>query len=231
MRKAQKIGAVTVVGGGISGIQSALDIANSGFKVYLVEEQPSVGGIMARLDKTFPTNDCSSCMMGPKLVELANHPNIEILAYSELLDVKGEPGHFQATVRKKARAVDPEKCVGCGICASKCPTKVPDPFNGGLSERRAIYVPFPQAVPLVYTIDKEHCRYFTKGKCRICEKLCKNKAIRYGSEADHTLRPRLVLHLCARLRLLNPGLGLRLFSRLGLGLGLRVGLSFRGHDK
>lgn len=184
MRKAQKIGAVTVVGGGISGIQSALDIANSGFKVYLVEEQPSVGGIMARLDKTFPTNDCSSCMMGPKLVELANHPNIEILAYSELLDVKGEPGHFQATVRKKARAVDPEKCVGCGICASKCPTKVPDPFNGGLSERRAIYVPFPQAVPLVYTIDKEHCRYFTKGKCRICEKLCKNKAIRYDQEDE-----------------------------------------------
>src|SRR5512132_1279557 len=126
---AQKIGAVTVVGGGIAGIQSALDIANSGFKVYLVEEQPSVGGIMARLDKTFPTNDCSSCMMGPKLVELANHPNIDIMAYSELVDLTGEPGNFKVTIKKKARGVDPEKCVGCGICASKCPTKVPDPFN------------------------------------------------------------------------------------------------------
>jgi len=182
MRQAQKIGAITVVGGGIAGIQSALDIANSGFKVYLVEEQPSVGGIMAQLDKTFPTNDCSSCMMGPKLVELANHSNIEILAYSELLDVTGEPGNFKATVRRKARAVDPEKCVGCGICASKCPTKVPDPFNGEMSERKAIYVPFPQAVPLVYTIDKSVCRYFTKGKCRICEKVCKNKAIDYDQK-------------------------------------------------
>lgn len=184
MRQPHKIGAVTIVGGGIAGIQSALDIANSGFKVHLVEEQPSVGGIMARLDKTFPTNDCSSCMMGPKLVELATHPNIEILAYSEVMDLTGEPGNFQVTVKKKARAVDPEKCVGCGVCAAKCPTRVPDEFNMGLNERRAIYVPFPQAVPLVYTIDKDHCRYFTKGKCRICEKLCKNKAISYDQEDE-----------------------------------------------
>lgn len=184
MGRARKVGAVTVVGGGIAAIQSALDIANSGLKVYLIEEQPSVGGIMARLDKTFPTNDCSSCMMGPKLVELANHPDIEIHAYSELIDVRGEPGNFTAMVRKKARAVDPEKCVGCGICASKCPTKVPDPFNGGMSFRKAIYVPFPQAVPLVYTIDKDHCRYFTKGKCKVCQKVCKNDAIRYDQEDE-----------------------------------------------
>jgi len=184
MGQVGKIGAVTVVGGGIAGIQAALDIANSGFKVYLVEEQPCVGGVMAQLDKTFPTNDCSSCMMGPKLVELANHPNIDILAYSELLDLSGEPGHFQATVRKKARGVDPQRCLGCGLCAAKCPVKVADPFNSGLSERRAIYIPFPQAVPLLYTIDKEHCRYFTKGKCRICEKLCQNQAIQFDQKDE-----------------------------------------------
>ncbi|MDY0042285.1 MAG: FAD-dependent oxidoreductase, partial [Desulforhabdus sp.] len=184
MREREKIGAVTIVGGGIAGIQSALDIANSGFKVYLVEEQPSVGGTMAQLDKTFPTNDCSSCMMGPKLVELANHRNVDILAYSELLDVTGEPGNFKAVVRKKARAVDPEKCVGCGICAAKCPIRVPDPFNCDLCERKAITVLFPQAVPHVYTIDKEHCLYFTKGKCRICQKVCKNDAIRYDQQDE-----------------------------------------------
>ncbi len=184
VKEPQKIGAIVVVGGGIAGIQSALDIANSGFKVYLVEEQPSVGGVMAQLDKTFPTNDCSSCMMGPKLVELANHRNIELFAYSELLEVTGEPGRFQATIRKKARFVDPEKCVGCGICAAKCPSKVPDPFNSGLNERKAIYVLFPQAVPLIYTIDKEHCRYFAKGKCRICQKLCKNDAINYDQQDE-----------------------------------------------
>ena len=153
-----KIGSVSVIGGGIAGIQTALDIANSGFKVHLVEEKPSLGGVMAQLDKTFPTNDCSSCMMGPRLVELANHPNIEIMAYTDVLDLDGQPGHFQLTLKKKARAVDPEKCVACNICAEKCPVKVPDPFNLDLSQRKAIYIPYPQAVPLVYTIDKEHCK-------------------------------------------------------------------------
>ena len=179
-----KIGSITIVGAGIAGVQTALDIANSGFKVHLVEEKPSVGGVMAQLDKTFPTNDCSSCMMGPKLVELANHPNIEILAYTDVLDLDGNPGHFQLTLKKKARAVDPEKCVGCGYCAEKCPVKVSDPFNLDLNRRKAIYVPYPQAVPLVYTIDKEHCRYFTNGKCRICEKLCENKAILFDQEDE-----------------------------------------------
>ena len=179
-----KIGSIAIVGGGIAGVQTALDIANSGFKVHLVEEKPSVGGVMAQLDKTFPTNDCSSCIMGPKLVELANHPNIEILAYTDVLDLDGNPGHFQLTLKKKARAVDPEKCVGCGYCAEKCPVKVSDPFNLDLNKRKAIYVPYPQAVPLVYTIDKEHCRYFTKGKCRICEKLCENKAILFDQEDE-----------------------------------------------
>jgi heterodisulfide reductase subunit A2 len=175
----EKSGAVAIVGAGIAGIQAALDIANSGFKVYIIEEKPSVGGVMAQLDKTFPTNDCSSCMMGPKLVEMANHPNIEIFAYTDVMDITGSPGRFELTIKKKARAIDPEKCVGCGICAAKCPTKVSDEFNIGLNQRKAVYIPYPQAVPLIYTIDKEHCRYFTKGKCKICEKVCKNKAIVY----------------------------------------------------
>jgi heterodisulfide reductase subunit A len=183
-KNTEKIGSITIVGSGIAGIQTALDIANSGFKVHVVEEKPNVGGVMAQLDKTFPTNDCSSCMMGPKLAELANHPNIEILAYTDVLGVDGEPGCFQLTLKKKARAVDPEKCVACNICAEKCPSKVSDPFNLDLNQRKAIYIPYPQAVPLVYTIDKEHCRYFTKGKCRICEKVCKNKAISFDQKDE-----------------------------------------------
>ena len=173
---------VTIAGGGIAGIQAALDIANSGFKVYLVEEKPALGGAMSQLDKTFPTNDCSSCMMGPKLVQLDNHPDIEILAYTDIIGLAGEPGHFRMTLKKKARAVDPEKCVGCAVCASKCPVKVSDPFNLALSKRKAIYIPYPQAVPFVYTIDKKHCRYFTRNKCRICEKVCESRAIRFDQE-------------------------------------------------
>lgn len=178
----KKNGSITIIGGGIAAVQAALDIANSDFKVFLIEEKPSIGGVMAQLDKTFPTNDCSSCMMGPKLVELANHKNIEILAYTDVLDITGEPGDFHITVNKKARAVNPDKCVGCGICAEKCPTKVNDEFNIGINKRKAIYVPYPQAVPLIYTIDKDNCRYFTKGKCKVCEKVCENKAIDFDQK-------------------------------------------------
>ena len=152
----EKNGSIAIIGSGIAGIQTALDIANSGFKVHLVEEKPNVGGVMAQLDKTFPTNDCSSCMLGPKLAELANHPNIDIFAYTDVLRLGGEPGRFQLTLKRKARAVDPEKCVACDLCAEKCPQKVSDPFNLYLNQRKAIYIPYPQAVPLVYTIDKEH---------------------------------------------------------------------------
>ena len=179
-----KTGSITIVGSGIAGIQTALDIANSGFKVHLVEEKPNVGGVMAQLDKTFPTNDCSSCMLGPKLAELANHPNIDIFAYTDVLSLDGEPGRFQLSLKKKARAVDPERCVACNICAEKCPQKVSDPFNLNLDQRKAIYIPYPQAVPLVYTIDKEHCTYFRKGKCRICQEVCKNKAVIYDQQDE-----------------------------------------------
>jgi len=179
-----KIGSITIVGSGIAGIQTALDIANSGFKVHLVEEKPNVGGVMAQLDKTFPTNDCSSCMLGPKLAQLANHPNIEILAYTDVLSLDGEAGRFQLTLKKKARAVDPQRCVACNICAEKCPQKVSDRFNLNLNQRKAIYIPYPQAIPLVYTIDKEHCIYFRKGKCRVCETVCKNQAITFDQQDE-----------------------------------------------
>ncbi len=183
-RDSNKIGSITIIGGGIAGIQAALDAANSGFKVHLVEERPNVGGIMSQLDKTFPTDDCAACMMGPKLVELSKHPDIEVLAYTEVLGLEGEAGRFQLTLKKKARAIDPEKCIGCGLCAEKCPTEVPDPFNLGLNRRRAVYLPYPQAVPLIYTIDKRFCRYFTEGQCRICEKICPSKAVDFGQKDE-----------------------------------------------
>jgi len=179
-----KIGAITVIGGGITGIQAALDMADAGYKVYLVEEKPAVGGVMAQLDKTFPTNDCSACMLGPKLVELDNHANIEIMAYTDVLDLQGTPGHFRLKLKRKARAVDAEKCVSCGLCAEKCPTRVSDGFNAGLNQRKAIYLPYPQAIPLTYTIDKEKCLYFTKGKCRLCEKQCPDKAIAFDQKDE-----------------------------------------------
>ena len=147
--------AALVIGAGIAGIQSALDIADAGFKVYLVEKTPSVGGRMAQLDKTFPTLDCSACILTPKMVDAANHPNIELLTYSEVEEVNGFIGNFEVKVRKKARYVDFDKCTGCGDCAKECRVKdrFPNEFDQGLGKRSAIYLPFPQAVPAKYTID------------------------------------------------------------------------------
>lgn len=121
--RGDKVGAVVIVGGGISGMQAALDVANSGFKVYLVEKNPSIGGNMAQLDKTFPTNDCSTCMISPKLIEVAKHPNIEILSYSEVEEISGTPGHFKVKIKKKARYVDASICTGCGTCVDNCPVQ------------------------------------------------------------------------------------------------------------
>ncbi|HNS52621.1 MAG TPA: FAD-dependent oxidoreductase [Anaerolineae bacterium] len=146
--------AALVVGGGIAGIQAALDIANSGYPVYLVEKQPSIGGHMAQLDKTFPTLDCSACILTPKMVDLASHPNVHLLEYSEVVDVQGYVGNFRVTVRRKPRYVDVTKCTGCGSCAEACPKELPSEFNLGLSTRKVIYRPFPQAVPNAFVIDK-----------------------------------------------------------------------------
>ena len=130
--------AVLIIGGGIAGIQSAIDLANMGNRVYLVEKNPSIGGRMAQLDKTFPTNDCAMCILAPKMIECANHENITLLTYSEVAGIEGEEGRFKARILKKARFVEEDKCVGCGECAEKCPTKVEDQFNAGLGQRKAI---------------------------------------------------------------------------------------------
>jgi len=166
-----------VVGGGIAGIQAALKIADSGHKVYLVERSPSIGGHMAQLDKTFPTLDCSACILTPRMTQVGSHPYIDLLSYSEVEEVSGYIGNFKVKIRKKARYVDEGKCTGCGLCQTKCPWKVESEFEAGMGKRKAIYTPFPQAVPNIPVIDTEHCVYFLKGTCRACEKVCEAQAI------------------------------------------------------
>ena len=173
-------GAVLVIGGGIAGIQTSLDLTELGFKVFLVESTPSIGGRMAQLDKTFPTNDCSLCILAPKMVELFRNPNIELMTYSEVIEVKGKAGHFIVKVLEKPRYVESDKCKGCGDCAAKCPKiEVPNIFDMNLGKRKSIYIPFPQAVPPIYVIDSELCLFFTKGVCKVCEKVCEAEAINY----------------------------------------------------
>lgn len=168
-----------VVGGGIAGVQAALDLADTGYYVYLVEKSEAIGGVMSALDKTFPTNDCSMCILSPKLVECGRHPNIKILTMADVKGVDGEAGNFQVKLLQKARYIDMGKCIACGTCAEKCPRKVADDYNYGLSKRKAAYVKYPQAVPLKYVIDRDHCIYFEKGKCRACEKFCPTNAVNF----------------------------------------------------
>ncbi|MBS7632827.1 CoB--CoM heterodisulfide reductase iron-sulfur subunit A family protein [Candidatus Bathyarchaeota archaeon] len=180
----QKIGAVLVIGGGVAGIQASLDLADSGFKVYLADQAPSIGGVMAQLDKTFPTNDCSMCILSPKLVAAGRHPNITVLTNVEVAGLNGEAGSFEVKLRKLSRYIIEEKCNGCGICAQKCPIEAIDTFNEGLSNRSAIYVEYPQAVPLKYKIDREKCI-----GCGTCYEVCKAKAITYDQkDSEATLK-------------------------------------------
>jgi len=159
--------ATLIIGAGIAGIQAALDIADAGYRVYLVEKEPSVGGRMSQLDKTFPTLDCSSCILTPKMVDVGRHENIELLTYSEVLDVTEMDDGFRATIRKKPRYVDVDVCTGCGECAAACRMtgRIMSQFDAGMGKRAAIYVPFPQAVPLKYTIDPEACLFLSRGTC------------------------------------------------------------------
>jgi len=174
-----------VIGGGIAGIQASLDIANCGHQVILVEKDPSIGGHMSQLSETFPTLDCSQCILTPRMVEAGQHPNIKLMTYSELEKLEGFIGNFKATIRKKAKSIDESLCNGCGHCTTKCPTKkIPSEFNAGLGMRTAIYVPFPQAVPNKPVIDKANCSYYQKGKCKVCEKVCPTGAIRFDQEDE-----------------------------------------------
>ena len=171
-----------VIGAGIAGIQAALDIADAGHEVILLEREPTIGGRMAQLDKTFPTLDCSQCILTPKMVDAAKHPNITLYTWSELEKVAGYIGNFTVTIRRKARGVDETLCTGCGVCQSKCPVKVPSEFDEGMGMRKAIYSPFPQAVPNRPVMDRANCTFFKTGKCKICERFCEANAIRFDQE-------------------------------------------------
>ena len=178
-----------VIGGGIAGIQTALDIAEAGFEVDIVEKQPTIGGKMTQIDKTFPTLDCSACILTPKMVEASAHERINLFTYSEVEKVSGFVGDFKVDIRKKARSVDMSKCTGCGVCSQKCPSKkTPSEFNRGLGTRSAIYTPFAQAIPNVPVIDREHCIKFQTGKCGLCSKVCAAGAIDYTQEDEIVTR-------------------------------------------
>jgi heterodisulfide reductase subunit A len=180
----RKSNGALVIGGGISGIQAALDLAEMGIKTYLVDRSTSIGGRMAQLDKTFPTNDCAMCILSPKLVAVARHANIKLLTNSEVTSISGNAGEFKVQVTKYPRFIDEDKCVGCGECATKCPKKTASEFDLGLGNRKAIYLPFPQAVPLVYAIDKENCIYLQKGKCGVCAKVCEANAVDFEQKPE-----------------------------------------------
>ncbi|MHB1390468.1 MAG: 4Fe-4S binding protein [Thermoleophilia bacterium] len=175
---------VLVIGGGVAGIQTALDIADAGIPVTLVERESTIGGNMARLDKTFPTLDCSSCILTPRMVEASQHENINLLVNASVEQVRGYIGNFEVTIRKQATCVIQEKCTGCMVCQQKCPNSAPDDFNVGVGQSKAISIPFPQAVPLVAKLRKEHCRQFIKGKCGVCKKVCPADAIDYEQEDE-----------------------------------------------
>ncbi len=208
-----KRGSVLVVGGGIGGMQSSLDLANSGFKVHMVQKDSSIGGTMVMLDKTFPTGDCSMCMISPKMVDLGRHMNIDIHTLATVTSVTGEPGDFTVKVRQQPRYVDPELCTGCGICEEKCPKKVTSEYEQGLTHRKAVYSLFPQALPNTRVIDASTCIYLLKGRCRACEKFCPAEAIKFDdTETEFEVKVGAII--------LSPGLELydpRVRQELGFG--------------
>ncbi|NTW35699.1 MAG: CoB--CoM heterodisulfide reductase iron-sulfur subunit A family protein, partial [Syntrophobacteraceae bacterium] len=182
----EKIGAVMVVGAGVGGIQAALDAAASGFKVYLVDKGPAIGGRMAQLDKTFPTNDCSMCILSPKFIECAENPNITIITNTHIEGVEGEAGNFQAHIVEEPRYVDEEKCTGCGTCAEYCPVYVPDVYNENLATKKCIHIHFPQAVPAASVVDASRCLFVQRKICQICVPTCRSKAIDFKMQPKKT---------------------------------------------
>jgi heterodisulfide reductase subunit A len=174
-----------VVGGGIAGLQAALELADAGHPVYLVEREPSIGGHMAQFDKTFPTLDCAACILTPKMSEVGQHEKIELLTYSELEEVTGSVGEFRVKIRRKARSINEELCTGCGYCEEKCPRKVVDTeFEVGMGTRKAVFLPFPQAVPRTPVVDRENCIWFERGKCGACKKLCPTGAVDFDQQDE-----------------------------------------------
>jgi heterodisulfide reductase subunit A len=199
---------VLVIGGGIAGMQASLDLGDQGYRVFLVEKNPSIGGNMAKLDKTFPTLDCAACIITPKLVDTGKHPNIELLTYSEVKKISGSPGNFRATVLKKPRYVNIEKCTGCAACTQECVQRgrIPDEHNEGMGKRGAAYIPFPQAVPLKATIDPEHCQFLTKGKCtQKCVKACGPGAIDFEQKPEEIELKAGSIILATGFKLDDPG--------------------------
>jgi heterodisulfide reductase subunit A len=205
---------ILVIGGGIAGINASIELADKGYQVYLIERSPSIGGHMAQLSKTFPTLDCSQCILTPKMVYAVQHPKIRIITMAEVQAVEGSPGNYKARIKKNPRFVDASNCTVCGACEKVCPVKIPSEFDAALSTRKAIYTPFKQAVPKTYVIDKEHCLYFTKGVCRLCEKFCKGKAVDFNQKEETIELDIGAIICCTGFEQLDP----KRFEEYGFGL-------------